>query len=121
MSVQAVRDTAPEVAVRRELHRHGVRFRLHRGDLPGRPDIVLVRVRVAVFIDGCFWHGCPEHFTVPRANREWWLEKIAANRRRDERTAQELRDMGWEPVRVWEHEDPVVVADRLRCLWEAHW
>ena len=120
MQSQATRDTAPETALRRELHHRGVRFRLHRDDLPGCPDIVLVRVKVAVFVDGCFWHGCPIHFVAPKANRQWWLTKIGDNRLRDQRNSDALREMGWTPVRVWEHEDPVAVAIGLQRLWEDH-
>ena len=119
MQAQAVRDTEPETALRRELHRRGVRFRAHRRDLPGCPDIVLVRVKVAVFVDGCFWHGCPEHFVIPKANRQWWLDKIASNRRRDARNDMMLREIGWKVVRIWEHEDSATVADRLLKLWKA--
>lgn len=85
MQSQATRDTKPEIMLRQELHRRGVRYRLHRRDLPGTPDIVLVRCRVAIFVDGCFWHGCPEHFTPPKSNRQWWLNKIAATGERDAR------------------------------------
>ena len=110
-------DTGPEVALRRELHRRGVRFRLHRGDLPGRPDIVVVRLRLAVFVDGCFWHGCPEHAVAPKANAAWWADKIATNRERDARKDRELRAIGWEPLHVWEHEDASVVAEDIARQW----
>ena len=120
MASQATRDTAPEVALRRALHRRGVRFRLHRTDLPGRPDLVLVRCRVAVFVDGCFWHGCPDHFTLPRANRAWWLAKMARNQARDREVGELLVALGWQPVRFWEHVDPEVAADQLLHLWRVH-
>ena len=100
------RDTAPEVALRSALHRAGVRFRLDASALPGRPDIVLVRARVAVFVDGCFWHGCPEHFVPPKANRGFWAEKIRTNQERDRRSDIALADAGWRVVHVWEHEPP---------------
>ncbi len=93
-------DTGPEVALRRELHRRGVRFRLHRGDLPGRPDIVVVRLRrlrMAVFVDGCFWHGCPEHAVAPKANAAWWTDKIATNRERDARKIANSAPSGGNP------------------------
>lgn len=119
MQAQSVRDTEPEIALRRELHRRGVRFRAHRRDLLGCPDIALVRVKIAVFVGGCFWHGGPEHFVVPKANRQWWLDKINANRRRDERNSIMLREIGWKVVRVWEHEDSATVANRPQELWGA--
>lgn len=117
MQAQATTDTKPERALRSELHRRGIRFRLHRRDLPGRPDIVLVRARVAVFVDGCFWHGCPEHFTTPKNNRDWWVDKIETNRQRDRRVDQQFIGVGWKPVHIWEHEDPAEAADRLEWLW----
>jgi len=111
------RDTGPELALRRALHRAGVRFRLHRADLPGRPDLVLVRLRLAVFVDGCFWHGCPAHATAPRANAEFWAAKLAGNRARDARNDVLLAALGWEVMHVWEHEDLDEVACRLARRW----
>ncbi len=110
------RDTAPEMAVRRELHRRGLRYVVD-APVPGLPrrraDVLFRRERVAVFVDGCFWHGCPDHGTSPRANAEWWREKIETNRRRDRDTDERLSDLGWTVVRCWEHEDPVESADRI--------
>lgn len=120
MSSQRTADTQPEVALRSALHRRGVRFRVHRRDLPGRPDIVLVRTRIAVFVDGCFWHQCPDHFIAPKANAEWWANKMEANTTRDRRNDERLRLLGWEPVHVWEHEDPEAAADALAARWFAH-
>jgi len=117
MSAQRREGTGPELALRRALWRRGVRFRLQDRGLPGRPDLVLVRVRLAVFVDGCFWHGCPVHGVAPKANAAWWAEKLAANRARDERVDAALLAAAWEPVRVWEHEDPEDVADRLVLRW----
>ena len=74
------RDTGPEVGLRRELHKRGLRFRVHVRSLPGRPDIVFTRARLAVFVDGCFWHGCSEHGTLPKNNREWWRRSSPAPR-----------------------------------------
>ena len=107
------KDTAPELALRSALHRRGLRFRVDRAVLPGsrrRADVVFPGIRVAVFVDGCFWHGCPEHGSMPRANRGFWEEKLAANRRRDRDTDQELDRAGWKVMRFWEHVDPEVAA-----------
>lgn len=110
------KDTAPELALRHALTARRLRYRLHRRDLPGTPDIAFVGARVAVFVDGCFWHACPEHAVMPKANREWWKEKLDANRARDARKDRALVDAGWLPVHVWEHEDPDLIADRLVAL-----
>jgi DNA mismatch endonuclease, patch repair protein len=103
------RDTAPELALRAALHRRGLRFyKDRRIDLSGgrrvRPDIVFPRLRVAIFLDGCFWHGCRVHRTIPASNTEFWSEKIAATRRRDALQTRRLRDDGWSVLRIWEHE-----------------
>lgn len=108
------RDTAPELALRRELHRRGLRYRVDR-PLPGMPrrraDVWFGPARVAVFVDGCFWHGCPEHTTVPRANRQWWIDKIGANVARDRDTDVHLEQLGVLVLRFWEHDDPCAAAD----------
>ena len=119
MSRQRTKDTDPERRLRSALHRRGVRFQLHRRDLPGRPDLVLARLRVAVFVDGCYWHACPEHMVPPKSNAAWWAEKLAENVARDRRNDAKLIEIGWEPVHVWEHEDPEVVAEHLAALWRA--
>lgn len=114
MQSQRVRDTAPEMALRRELHRRGLRYRVDYPVLPRRrADIVFTKARVAVFVDGCFWHGCPEHGTWPQNNAEWWRTKIEANRARDANTDERLRADGWTVVRVWEHEDAPSAAARV--------
>ena len=97
------RNTRPEIYVRRLLHRHGLRFRLHRRDLPGQPDIVLPRHRLALFVHGCFWHGhtCAL-FKVPATRTEFWLAKIAANTARDQRAFEALGALGWRRGCVWE-------------------
>jgi DNA mismatch endonuclease (patch repair protein) len=117
MSLQRTAGTRPEIALRKALHCRGIRYQLHRRDLPGRPDITLVRLRMAIFVDGCFWHSCPEHAVPPKANAEWWRVKLAANVARDRRNDNHLRELGWNPVRVWEHEDVEAVANRLAKLW----
>ena len=116
MSKVAQRNNASERALRGELHRRGLRFRLHRPIVEGTSrtvDIVFVAAQVAVFVDGCFWHGCQEHGTLPKNNREWWRHKIEANIARDLDTTARLEACGWHVVRVWEHETPRVAADRV--------
>lgn len=113
------RDSRPEMALRRELFKRGLRYRVHSGSLPGRPDVVFTRARIAVFVDGCFWHGCRQHGRSPEHNRDWWMQKIAANQRRDRRNARRLRAQGWSVVRVWEHEPTCRAADRIERLWRA--
>jgi DNA mismatch endonuclease (patch repair protein) len=97
------RDTYAELAVRRALWARGLRYRL-RPKLPGTPDIVFPGPKVAVFVDGCFWHGCPEHYSAPLANERFWQEKLLRNRRRDQAADASLRDLGWLALRVWEHD-----------------
>jgi DNA mismatch endonuclease (patch repair protein) len=116
MQRQGRRDTAVEFAIRQRLHALGYRYRVDyrpEAQLRTRGDIVFTRKRVVVFVDGCFWHGCPLHSTAPKNNAEWWAEKIAANRARDQRAAQALRESGWTVVRVWEHEDPGDAVQRI--------
>ena len=117
MKAQRVRDTAPELRLRREIHRRGLRYRVDQLVLPRRrADIVFGRARVAVFVDGCFWHGCPDHASWPKTNAEWWRAKIERNRERDAETTALLTDRGWTVVRTWEHEDPLEVASWLEAL-----
>jgi DNA mismatch endonuclease (patch repair protein) len=116
MEAQSQRDTEPEILIRRWLHGHGYRYRVDvrpESSIPRKADIVFRRSRVAVFVDGCFWHGCPEHMTWPKANEEWWRAKIAETRARDRDTTERLREDGWVVVRVWEHEDPQTAASRI--------
>lgn len=116
MQRQASRDTKPELALRRELHRRGRRFFVDRAPLSGlrrRADLLFPRRRVAVYVDGCFWHSCPAHATRPKANAAWWAQKLAGNTARDRDTDTRLGEAGWTVVRVWEHEDPVAAADRV--------
>jgi DNA mismatch endonuclease (patch repair protein) len=81
-----------------------------------RPDVVFTKSRIAIFIDGCFWHGCPDHGTMPRANREYWEAKLAANKERDRAVDEALRDAGWNVLRFWAHDDPVVAAQQVATL-----
>jgi DNA mismatch endonuclease (patch repair protein) len=122
MSRLARRDTKPEVELRRELHRRGMRFRVQI-KVPGNNrrtiDIAFTRVRLAVFVDGCFWHGCPEHHVRPRANSDWWRWKIERNQERDRDTDRQLDDAGWCVLRVWEHESPESAADAVQRAYRA--
>lgn len=124
MSRNRRRDTEPEKAVRRALHARGLRFRVdHVVRAEGvsvRPDIVFTRWRVAVFVDGCFWHCCPEHGNIPTRNRTYWVPKLERNVRRDRRVDAALGDTGWQVVRGWEHEPPEEIAERVvECLQDA--
>lgn len=112
------RNTKPEIALRAELHRRGLRYRVdHQIALanmrPVRPDVAFTRWKVAVFVDGCYWHGCPEHGTSPRVNASYWSAKLATNRERDRRQVLALEGAGWHVVRVWEHEEPAEAAERI--------
>jgi len=109
--------TGPELLVRRELHRRGLRFRVNHMALPGRPDVAFTRVRLAVFIDGCFWHMCPEHGTLPKNNADWWLAKLQRNVERDAEKDARLAEMGWRVLHFWEHEKPTDVADVVEARW----
>lgn len=112
-------DSAPEVALRRELHRRGLRFRKHMRGLAGRPDIVFTRARLVVFCDGCFWHRCPVHGTAPKNNAGWWEAKLQANVERDRRQTAQLEAAGWTVLRVWEHESAAAGADRVAAAYHA--
>jgi DNA mismatch endonuclease, patch repair protein len=116
MRALRARDTGPELALRRELHARGLRYRVHRRPDPevrSVADVVFVGARVAVYVDGCFWHGCPEHAVMPKRNREFWSEKLRGNMLRDRRTDEELGRRGWTVLRIWEHEDPRHAADLI--------
>ncbi len=102
-------DTKPEIIFRKALWHEGLRYRL-RYKLFGRPDIVFPGPKVAVFIDGCFWHGCPEHYRSPKTRTEWWDNKIAGNKRRDLEVTQHLENLGWKVLRFWTHD---LKGDRL--------
>jgi DNA mismatch endonuclease (patch repair protein) len=119
MSRAKRRDTEPELALRRELYARGLRYRVAY-PVPGQRrrtiDVAFTRVKVAVFVDGCFWHGCPSHGTSPQSNSKWWREKLTANRVRDADTTRALRALGWKVIRVWEHELVVDVADCIERL-----
>lgn len=116
------KDTKPEAALRRELHRRGLRFRKHLAVVPGlrcRPDVVFPRARVVVEFRGCFWHRCPLDATMPKANRDYWEPKLQRNVDRDRRNEAALLQYGWVLVVVWEHEDLRAAADRIERLVRA--
>lgn len=103
------RDTGPELALRHELHRRGLRYYVNRRPVKNirrTADIVFPRKRLAVFVDGCFWHGCPEHHTIAKTNAEFWAAKVRGNMRRDRDTDDLLRSEGWTVLRIWEHVSP---------------
>lgn len=112
-------NTRPELLIRSALHRRGLRFRKDHpivlADGKVRPDIVFTRKRIAVFIDGCFWHGCPSHFVPPKTNQDYWVPKIARNIDRDRRRDSQLAFEGWIVARIWEHE---TLADAVRKIVE---
>lgn len=114
---QRRRDTSPELRIRRALHGRGLRYRVDAAlPLTGvrrRADMLFTARRVAVFVDGCYWHGCPVHATQPKVNADWWAQKLAANIRRDRDTDHRLVEVGWTVVRIWEHEETEVAVARV--------
>lgn len=110
MKANRRRDTKPELRLRSLLHKQGLRYRVDKrvvvSDVPCRPDILFGKAKVAVFVDGCFWHACPKHGELPQSNREFWKEKLRRNRERDLRQTAALERAGWRVIRIWEHEDP---------------
>lgn len=112
--------TRPEAEVRKRLYRMGLRYRknwpLRTRTTAVTPDIVFIGARVAVFIDGCFWHCCPEHFRMPQSNTEYWEAKLTRNRARDREVEEALAEDGWRVARFWEHVLPEVAADEIACL-----
>ncbi|MBX7452218.1 very short patch repair endonuclease [Mycolicibacterium sp. 3033] len=110
------RDTKPEVALRSAVHALGLRYRVSIRpvkEIRRTADLVFSRAKVAVFLDGCFWHGCPYHHTVAVTNAGFWAAKVEATRQRDRDTDRRLAEAGWLTIRVWEHEDPRVAARRV--------
>ncbi len=114
------RDTQPEMTVRRLVHSMGYRYRLHRKDLPGKPDLAFISRRKAIFVHGCFWHGhdCPRGSREPKTNRDYWIPKIAKTRERDKTTIECLREMGWEALVIWECEMDRSLPGRVRAFLE---
>jgi DNA mismatch endonuclease (patch repair protein) len=118
------KDTSPELRVRRALTRLGARYRLHRADLPGKPDIVMPGRKLALFVHGCFWHGhdCARGSRVPKQNRDYWVGKVDRNRARDVKTREALTALGWRVETLWECDlkDEAALAERLRQLLQSH-
>lgn len=113
MAAVRARDTAPELALRRLLYAQGLRgYRVHRRDIPGRPDVAWIGRRVAVFVDGAFWHGHPSAFTLGKSGK-FWDDKISANMARDRRNDERLRQAGWKVVRLWDFE---IERDQVGCM-----
>jgi DNA mismatch endonuclease, patch repair protein len=114
MSAQKRTGTEPEMLLRKQLHASGLRYRVNMA-IPGLPrrraDITFTRARIVVFVDGCFWHRCPEHATDPATRGEWWQKKLDGNVARDRETDDHLRQLGWKVLRFWEHEDPLSAAE----------
>lgn len=110
------KDTGPEMLVRRTVHGMGYRYRLHRKDLPGTPDIVFPRRKKVIFVHGCFWHGhtCKRGNRLPKTNQEYWKPKIEGNKQRDKKNEESLRNMGWDVMTIWECEvKEETLADRI--------
>lgn len=119
MTRQARRDTKPEILLRKALTKRGLRYRIDYAPVQGvrsKADVVFPRLRLAIFVHGCFWHGCPEHARPTKSNTKWWADKIGANRQRDEETTEKLEAAGWRVERVWEHEPPDEAAERIAAL-----
>lgn len=98
------KNTKPELLLRRALWKEGLRYRLHYSHLPGKPDLVFAGSKVVVFIDGCFWHGCPIHGALPKTNQDFWKQKIYKNIKRDREVSNTLQEKGWKVLRFWQHE-----------------
>ncbi len=116
MRRQGQLNTKPEIAIRRGLHALGLRFRVDVRPVPDlrcRGDIVFTRRRVVIFVDGCFWHGCPQHATQPKHNSQWWRDKLDSNIARDRRADVALSARGWTVIRVWEHERSEEAVERI--------
>lgn len=114
--------TLPELQLRSTLHRRGLRYRLNRSLGDGvrcRPDLIFPGARVAVFVDGCFWHGCPQHASWPKANAAWWRCKLERNRERDQAVTATLVAAGWHVIRTWEHEPAADAAERIEAAVRA--
>ena len=112
------RDTKPEMAIRRSLWRLGVRYRV-KNKLAGKPDIVFPGKKLCIFIDGCFWHKCPDHFQTPKTNTDFWVLKIEGNVERDRFVNKALRDQGWKVLRFWEHDVKASIESVIEQIIQA--
>ncbi|WP_435234058.1 very short patch repair endonuclease [Streptomyces sp. bgisy092] len=113
------RDSQPELRLRQAVHRLGLRYQVATRPLPDMrraADLAFPRAKVVVFMDGCFWNGCPTHATPPKANREYWAEKLAGNKARNKEVDARLQEAGWMVLRVWEHEEPQVAAEKVLAM-----
>ncbi|ADL45299.1 very short patch repair endonuclease [Micromonospora aurantiaca (nom. illeg.)] len=116
MQANTGRDTKPELALRRAVHALGLRYYVNRRPIKAvrrTADLLFPRLKLAVFLDGCFWHGCPEHHTIAKTNAAFWSQKVATNRRRDVDTNERLTAAGWTVIRIWEHEATTDAAARI--------
>jgi DNA mismatch endonuclease, patch repair protein len=122
MRANRARDTKPELRLRRAVHALGLRYRVSARPIPNfrrTADLVFTRVRLAVFLDGCFWHGCPKHGSRPKANPAFWHAKIERNIERDAQTTARLREEGWTVLRIWEHQDLTAAAQEVATAYRA--
>ena len=114
------RDTKPELRLRKAAHARGLRFRVSQRplrELRRTADLLFTRAKIAVYVDGCFWHGCPQHHTVAKTNADFWAEKVAKNRERDRETDRLLAESGWLTIRIWEHDPVDEAVDRIHAAW----
>lgn len=121
MQANKGRDTKPELALRSAAHALGLRYRVSTRPLPSlrrTADLVFTKTKIAVFVDGCFWHGCPDHHTIAKTNASYWADKVDGNRRRDRETDRLLAEAGWLVIRMWEHESADEVARRIYIAWQ---
>jgi DNA mismatch endonuclease (patch repair protein) len=122
MRANKSRDTKPELALRQAVHARGMRYRVGIRPIPSlrrTADLVFTKARVAVFLDGCFWHGCPQHHTVAKTNATFWADKVRRNRERDTETDERLAEHGWTVIRIWEHDDPDRAAERVEAVLQS--
>lgn len=122
MQANRGRDTVPELVLRSILHARGLRFRVNQPlpfDRRRRADLTFTRARLYVFVDGCFWHGCPDHFIEPKTRADFWLDKIRGNRLRDDDTRRRLEQSGATVIRIWEHQDPNQAADQIEAAYQS--
>ena len=122
MQANRGRDTGPELALRSILHGRGFRFRVNHPlpfDRRRRADLTFTRARLYVFVDGCFWHGCPKHYVEPKTRTGFWREKVRANRLRDDDTRRRLEQCGATVLRIWEHDGPVEAADQVEAAYRS--